>query len=223
MMTNIFSIFDPSTPSFFSANWLSISLGFLVIPPIIWASPSRVSQVLSPASSYVYSEFAPLVKKAPFILVVSVSLLTFIAVNNVTGLLPYVFTGTSQLTLTLSIAIPMWLALMMYGWFNNWASLLAHLIPQGTPTFLMPFMVLIETVSNMIRPLTLAVRLTANMVAGHLLIVLLNSADSNTPLAMMPLLFNVKQALLLLEVAVAFIQAYVFSILVTLYSSEFTS
>lgn len=86
----------------------------------------------------------------------------------------------------------------------------------------MPFIVLIETVRNLIRPLTLAVRLTANMVAGHLLIVLLNSADPVTPLLARPILFQAKQALLLLEVAVAFIQAYVFRVLVTLYAAEFT-
>jgi F-type H+-transporting ATPase subunit a len=88
---------------------------------------------------------------------------------------------------------------------------------------LIPFIVLIETVRNLIRPLTLAVRLTANIVAGHLLIVLLNSADPATPLALTPVLFSAKQALLILEVAVAFIQAYVFSVLVTLYAAEFTN
>lgn len=87
----------------------------------------------------------------------------------------------------------------------------------------MPFIVLIETVSNLIRPLTLSVRLTANIVAGHLLIVLLNSADPIVPLALTPLLLIAKQALLALELAVAFIQAYVFRILITLYSAEFTA
>lgn len=87
----------------------------------------------------------------------------------------------------------------------------------------MPFMVVIETIRNIIRPFTLAIRLTANIVAGHLLIVLLNSADPSTPSALAPLLLLAKLALLLLELAVAFIQAYVFSVLVTLYASEFTN
>lgn len=100
--------------------------------------------------------------------------------------------------------------------------MLVHLIPQGTPSALIPFIVLIETISNLIRPGTLAVRLTANIIAGHLLIVLLSSATPLTPFFLSPILFNAQVALSLLETAVAFIQAYVFSVLVTLYIAEFT-
>nr|YP_010223323.1 ATP synthase F0 subunit 6 [Macrohectopus branickii]UCL27455.1 ATP synthase F0 subunit 6 [Macrohectopus branickii] len=223
MMTNIFSIFDPSTPNFMSANWLSTVLMFLAFPALTWNSPARITQGLQLAMGYICTEFSPLAKKAPFTLITSVGLLTFIAMNNAMGLFPYIFTGSSQLVFTMALALPVWLALMLYGWLNNTSNLLAHLIPQGTPVALMPFMVLIETISNLIRPLTLAIRLTANMVAGHLLIVLLNSADPNTPLVLTPVLFLAKQALLLLEMAVAFIQAYVFSVLVTLYMAEATS
>lgn len=164
-----------------------------------------------------------MLKKSSFILIIPVTLFIFIALNNAIGLAPYIFTGTRQLVLAASLALPLWLSLSMYGWLNNTSNILAHLIPQGTPTLLIPFIVIIETIRNLIRPLTLAVRLTANIVAGHLLIVLLNSADPVTPLLATPLLFSAKQALLLLEFAVAFIQAYVFSVLVSLYAAEFTS
>nr|DAZ91350.1 TPA_asm: ATP6 [Gammarus chevreuxi] len=222
-MTNLFSIFDPATPMFFSANWLSIFIFLATTPVVLWLTPNRTKQLFTSATNYIFSEFKPLILKYPFVLITSVALFTFIVYNNIMGLAPYIFTGSSQLVFTVALALPLWLALMLYGWINNAPNLLVHLIPQSTPTLLMPFMVLIETVSNLIRPLTLAVRLTANMVAGHLLIVLLNSADPSTPLPLTPVLFAAKQALLMLEVAVAFIQAYVFSVLVTLYAAEFTS
>nr|DAZ91219.1 TPA_asm: ATP6 [Marinogammarus marinus] len=222
-MTNLFSIFDPSTPNFLSSNWLALFLFSLLTPVAIWASPGRPNQLFYAATKYIFTEFKPLIKKSTFSLLLPTSLFMFIVYNNLMGLAPYLFTSSSQLVFTVSLALPVWLSLMIYGWLNNTSSLLAHLIPQNTPTLLMPFMVLIETVSNLIRPLTLSVRLTANMVAGHLLIVLLNSADPMAPLALTPLLLIAKQALLALELAVAFIQAYVFSILVTLYSAEFTA
>lgn len=84
----------------------------------------------------------------------------------------------------------------------------------------MPFMVLIETISNLIRPGTLAVRLAANIIAGHLLITLLRSATPITPLVAAPFLIAAQLALSLLEIAVALIQAYVFSVLVVLYAAE---
>lgn len=223
MITNLFSIFDPSTPTFIHSNWLSILSFIFLIPISISSSRTRFTQFFYLTTKYIITEFKPLLKKSSFILIIPVTLFIFIALNNVIGLAPYIFTGTRQLILAASLALPLWLSLSMYGWLNNTSNILAHLIPQGTPTLLMPFIVIIETIRNLIRPLTLAIRLTANMVAGHLLIVLLNSADPVTPLLATPLLFSAKQALLLLEFAVAFIQAYVFSVLVTLYAAEFTS
>nr|YP_009118043.1 ATP synthase F0 subunit 6 [Brachyuropus grewingkii]AJF22804.1 ATP synthase F0 subunit 6 [Brachyuropus grewingkii] len=222
MMTNLFSIFDPSTPNFLFSNWVALFMFILLVPLLIWNYPTRPKFLSSVFTTYVFKEFKPLIKKSPYFLIFPVSLFSFITYSNLFGLAPYIFTGSSQLVFTATLALPIWAALMLYGWLNNTSNLLTHLIPQSTPMFLMPFMVLIETISNLIRPLTLAVRLTANMVAGHLLIVLLNSADLPSIL-LTPFIFSAKQMLLLLELAVAFIQAYVFSVLVTLYAAEFTS
>ena len=95
----------------------------------------------------------------------------------------------------------------------------AHLVPLGTPFVLMGFMVLIETVRNLIRPITLSVRLAANIIAGHLLIVLLGSAITLRG-SIMLCGVSALSLLLLLELAVAFIQSYVFMVLVGLYSAE---
>jgi len=101
--------------------------------------------------------------------------------------------------------------------------MLAHLVPQSTPGALMPFMVVIETIRNIIRPLTLAVRLMANMVAGHLLITLLGNQTTLTSGLIFLSLILTQIILLTLESAVAIIQSYVFAVLSTLYAREITS
>merc|ERR1712126_477340 len=101
--------------------------------------------------------------------------------------------------------------------YNN---LFAHLVPKGTPGFLIPIMVIIETVRNIIRPLTLSIRLAANIVAGHLLLTLLGSQIPNVRSISFLVLFFYLYLLLLLEVSVACIQSYVFIILNSLYLNE---
>merc|ERR1712050_336847 len=96
----------------------------------------------------------------------------------------------------------------------------AHLVPQGTPGLLIPFIVLIETIRNVIRPGTLAVRLAANIIAGHLLLTLLESRAGGLPLTILVILIGAQILLLILESAVAIIQSYVFAVLRTLYASE---
>jgi F-type H+-transporting ATPase subunit a len=99
----------------------------------------------------------------------------------------------------------------------------AHLVPQRTPNLLIPFIVLIESISNIIRPLTLAVRLIANIVAGHLLITLLGNQTAASSKFILVSLIITQILLLTLETAVAFIQSYVFAVLSTLYSREVSS
>nr|AQP29138.1 ATP synthase F0 subunit 6 [Pericapritermes sp. TBRU1.8] len=148
------------------------------------------------------------------------SLFLMILTNNFLGLFPYIFTSTSHLTLTLTLALPLWMSFMLFGWIKNTNHMFEHLVPQGTPTMLMPFMVIIETISNLIRPGTLAVRLTANMIAGHLLLTLLGNNGPSMSHTLLTVLITAQILLLILEAAVAIIQSYVFAILSTLYSSE---
>jgi F-type H+-transporting ATPase subunit a len=96
----------------------------------------------------------------------------------------------------------------------------AHLVPQGTPAILIPFIVIIETIRNVIRPGTLAVRLSANIIAGHLLLTLLGNTGNSLSTIIISILIFTQLLLLTLESAVAIIQAYVFTILSTLYSRE---
>nr|UFZ12804.1 ATP synthase F0 subunit 6 [Acanthacorydalis fruhstorferi] len=222
MMTNLFSVFDPSSSFNLSLNWLSTFLGLLIIPMIYWILPTRFSFLWFSILNTLHKEFKTLLgtsghSGSTFIFI---SLFSMILFNNFLGLFPYIFTSTSHLTLTLGLALPLWLSFMIYGWFNHTQHMLAHLVPQGTPPILMPFMVCIETISNIIRPGTLAVRLAANMIAGHLLLTLLGNTGNSCPSNLLFILIFTQILLLMLESAVAIIQSYVFTILSTLYSSE---
>nr|AML26053.1 ATP synthase F0 subunit 6 [Staphylinidae sp. BMNH 1274251] len=219
-MTNLFSSFDPST-NIFSLNWMSTILGLLFIPSMYWLIPSRWNFLWVKIIMILHNEFKILLgTKIKGSTLIFISLFSIIMFNNFLGLFPYIFTSSSHLVMTLTLALPLWLSFMIYGWLNNTIHMFAHLVPQGTPPVLMPFMVLIESISNIIRPGTLAVRLAANMIAGHLLMTLLGNTGSSLSLIMINVLIFTQLLLLILESAVAIIQSYVFAVLSTLYSSE---
>nr|YP_009228274.1 ATP synthase F0 subunit 6 [Pipistrellus coromandra]AKL78835.1 ATP synthase F0 subunit 6 [Pipistrellus coromandra] len=148
------------------------------------------------------------------------SLIMFIGSTNLIGLLPHSFTPTTQLSMNLGMAIPLWAGTVILGFRHKTKASLAHFLPQGTPLPLIPMLVIIETISLFIQPMALAVRLTANITAGHLLIHLIGGAT----LALMDIsmttafiTFIILVLLTVLEFAVALIQAYVFTLLVSLY------
>nr|YP_009349913.1 ATP synthase F0 subunit 6 [Holochlora fruhstorferi]AQM40087.1 ATP synthase F0 subunit 6 [Holochlora fruhstorferi] len=223
MMSSLFSVFDPSTDIMsLPLNWISTCIGLMIMPTTFWLIPSRCIFVWDKITSTLHKEFKVLVGpiKNPGVTLTLISLFAFILFNNFLGLFPYIFTSSSHLVMTLALSLPLWMTFMIYGWFNYTQHMLAHLVPQGTPSLLMPFMVLIETTSNLIRPGTLAIRLAANMIAGHLLITLLGSTGPMLSMSSTILLTITQIALLLLELAVSIIQAYVFAVLTTLYLSE---
>lgn len=151
------------------------------------------------------------------------SLILFLITSNILGLLPYTFTPTTQLSLNMAFAVPLWLATVIIGMRNQPTHALGHLLPEGTPTLLIPVLIIIETISLFIRPLALGVRLTANLTAGHLLIQLIATA-AFVLLPLIPTVATLTAVLLflltLLEIAVAIIQAYVFVLLLSLYLQE---
>nr|YP_009003566.1 ATP synthase F0 subunit 6 [Microcaecilia dermatophaga]AGZ19051.1 ATP synthase F0 subunit 6 [Microcaecilia dermatophaga] len=153
------------------------------------------------------------------------SLMLFLMTMNLLGLLPYTFTPTTQLSVNMALAVPMWLSTVIIGMRNQPTMSLAHLLPEGTPTVLIPPLIIIETISLFIRPIALGVRLTANLTAGHLLMQLIATAVL-VLLPMMPTVATLTLIILLLltllEVAVAMIQAYVFVLLLSLYLQENT-
>nr|QZK22864.1 ATP synthase F0 subunit 6 [Megophrys gigantica] len=167
--------------------------------------------------------FSPINEEGHKWALILMTLLTYLLTLNLLGLLPYTFTPTTQLSMNMAFAVPLWLATVILGMRNQPSMSLAHFLPIGTPSPLIPVMILIESISLIIRPLALGVRLTANLTAGHLLIQLVSMAAFafiNTSLTASALITSLLYLLTLLEVAVAMIQAYVFILLISLNLQE---
>nr|AAF37129.1 ATPase subunit 6 [Quiscalus lugubris]AXU25909.1 ATPase subunit 6 [Quiscalus lugubris]QEL09578.1 ATPase subunit 6 [Quiscalus lugubris]QEL09584.1 ATPase subunit 6 [Quiscalus lugubris]QEL09604.1 ATPase subunit 6 [Quiscalus lugubris] len=222
------SFFDQfSSPSFLGIPLILISMTFpaLLLPSLDnrWIT-NRLSTLQLWFINLVTKQLMmPLDKKGHKWALILTSLMIFLLLINLLGLLPYTFTPTTQLSMNLALAFPLWLATLLTGLRNQPSASLGHLLPEGTPTPLIPALILIETTSLLIRPLALGVRLTANLTAGHLLIQLISTATtalfSTMPMVSL-LTFVVLFLLTILEVAVAMIQAYVFVLLLSLYLQE---
>lgn len=221
MINNLFSTFDPATSINYSLNWISTLLILGLIPFSFWLMPNRISIIFNNIILKLHNEFKILLgPNSSGITLIITSLFFFILMNNFIGLIPYIFTRSSHLAFSLTLALPLWLRIIIFGWFNNTNSIFAHLVPNGTPAALMPFIVIIETIRNIIRPGRLAVRLTANIIAGHLLIRLLGNKSIDVQNRLVIIIIIIQIILIIFEAAVAVIQAYVFSVLTTLYSRE---
>lgn len=222
MITSLFSSFDPCSSSNLFNNWLRTLIFILIFPSTYWIINNRFSILIKNIISTLHNEFKLLIgTHAPSgSTLLFIGLLILIAINNFLGLFPYIFTSTSHLVTAISLAAPLWLAFILYGWINNMKFMFAHLVPLSTPNLLIPFIVLIESIRNIIRPGTLAVRLSANIIAGHLLLTLLGNQTSASSSFILIIILFIQILLLLLESAVALIQAYVFAVLSSLYSSE---
>nr|QCC70787.1 ATP synthase F0 subunit 6 [Coryphaena equiselis]WNH38472.1 ATP synthase F0 subunit 6 [Coryphaena equiselis]BAN83131.1 ATPase subunit 6 [Coryphaena equiselis] len=206
-------------------NFLSFILPWILYPkpPSAWSKSRTATLQTNAINKFTQQLLLPLDKGAHKWALLFAALMMFLITLNTLGLLPYTFTPTTQLSLNLGLAVPLWLATVIIGMRNKMSHTLAHLLPEGTPVLLIPVLIVIETISLLIRPLALGVRLTANLTAGHLLIQLTATATF-VLLPYMPLVAIPTAALLflltILEMAVAMIQAYVFVLLLSLYLQE---
>ena len=224
-MTNLFSSFDPMVNIIgfnVRLNWISRIIPILVLPQAYWITSSQIIKSIENIINYLHGELAAVfgLVALPGTIFTFLRFFFFIFFCNLIGLAPYIFTRSSHISFTLTLALPIWLGRILFSMKNQYNRLFAHLVPTGTPGALIPVIVIIETVSNLIRPGTLSIRLAANMVAGHLLLTLLGSQGPNAQGIVLLVLMGRLILLLCLELAVACIQAYVFTILRSLYLNE---
>nr|YP_009114949.1 ATP synthase F0 subunit 6 [Goniurosaurus luii]AIZ35727.1 ATP synthase F0 subunit 6 [Goniurosaurus luii] len=224
MILNLFDQFSTPIMLGFPLTLLALLMPTLLLSPQTTIVTNRLATIQSwTMKLYIKQLMSPVNPPAHKWSITLLTLMTFLILLNLLGLLPYTFTPTTQLALNMALAIPFWLMTVLSGLRNAPTNSLGHLLPMGTPTILIPPLILIETISLFIRPLALGVRLTANLTAGHLLMQLISSAalilTSMMPLIAMLTLMTLIM-LTLLEMAVAMIQAYVFVLLITLYLQE---
>jgi len=181
----------------------------------------RVFSVFGHIEVFLRKEFINLSSRITSMLVL-IPLFFSIFIINFLSIIPCFFIFTSQVSFILPVAISIWLMGVLYFLFKKTDEFFVHLVPLGSPNGLMFLLVLIELIRNFIRPITISIRLVANITAGHLLLHLLRAFTLKMifiPIFVLILLFLII-FLVCMELGVALIQRYIFSTLIALYSRE---
>nr|YP_010192460.1 ATP synthase F0 subunit 6 [Dipterophagus daci]QZO77416.1 ATP synthase F0 subunit 6 [Dipterophagus daci] len=211
MTMNLFNSFDPST-NLYNLNWL-IPSTMLLLMYKLWMKSNLFE--LNKILTYLSKNFN-LMKKEISILF---SMFLIIFLMNYLSLMPWIFSNTSHLSFSFSISLPLWLMSILYGWINNYKKMMIHMIPMKTPTYLIPMMIIIEIISNLIRPITLSIRLSANIIAGHLLLTFMSNMSLLKNIIMF-FMMNIQMIYMIMEMSISIIQAYIITLLIYLYMKE---
>nr|YP_009136673.1 ATP synthase F0 subunit 6 [Melibe leonina]AKE07278.1 ATP synthase F0 subunit 6 [Melibe leonina] len=220
MLSDLFSALDCM-----QIGWLSW---------MMWLSPILMAATFLTSNSWGQSQNVMLLKflstnsetnqkSLPGLPLFIFSLMGFILSMNFLGLVPFVYGPTSNVWISMSMALVFWSLIVISGWSKFPKESAAHLAPAGAPGALVPLLVLIETASLVLRPITLTVRLVANISAGHIIMGLIANALTVTGIAGTAVALVVHVGYNMFEIFVCFIQAYVFSLLIKLYAEEHPS
>lgn len=220
IMINLFETFDPSINYYLQLNWIFIFYPIIIFPNIYWLIPSRILMIFKLFIKYLFNEYKIIISNKYIINIITfLRIIIYIILLNLFRLIPYIFTSTRHLLFNLPISLSLWIRFIIYSIINFPIKTLRHLVPLNSPKFLINFIVIIELIRLIIRPWTLSIRLSANLISGHLILILLRNFIINF-LLLSPITLIIQNILLTLEISIALIQAYVFSILLTLYFSE---
>jgi ATP synthase subunit 6 len=228
MIPDIFSSFDPSI---FKSLIPTISLILIINLIIILIFKSSIYPIFLRLSSIrrgpkevisaqLYRTQSNLLKGISLVIATLFLLIIFI---NLIGVSPYSFSLSSHLIITLSFGLPLWLGLILSSFSHAPKASTAHFLPDGTPDWLNPFLVLIERTRVLVRPLTLSFRLAANITAGHIVLGLIGIYCSSALLSSIKgtlILTLIRRGYILFEFAICLIQAYIFCLLLTLYRDD---
>uniref|UniRef100_UPI0030E21025 ATP synthase F0 subunit 6 n=1 Tax=Haemadipsa hainana TaxID=909595 RepID=UPI0030E21025 len=231
MFMDVFSIFDPYefTPLLYNYIYMIIimlPLFTLMLFNYVWKVKTTSNFIINLPFTMMMSQCMR--SKGTNIKGMSIIIITLflmIISINIAGLISYSFSLSSHLFYTLLMSFPLWSSLIISSFFKKKKQFIAHLLPDGAPEWLNPFLIIIETVSIMVRPLTLAFRLAANMTAGHVVLSLMNlylSLMMNKFNSNNLLLTFISSFYLLFELMICLIQAYIFCLLLTLYCDDHT-
>nr|YP_008082983.1 ATP synthase F0 subunit 6 [Pyura gangelion]CCO25762.1 ATPase subunit 6 [Pyura gangelion] len=206
----MFSLFE-------SSFFLTIPIGMLIlISVVLFLTQNKGNGYFELISVGVLSHYSKMLYPGLYLIIL---MLVSILIFNLFGLVPMSFSFTSLPMVTLGFGVIFWLGGYIYCLFVNYSGCVSHFLPLGSPSVLAVVLVWIEIISWLCRPLALGVRLMANITAGHLLLVLISGGLFFLKMVG-AILGVVLLALVFLEIAVACIQGYVYSLLLSLYMSE---
>lgn len=225
MLVDIFSSFDPATNFLFSLNsflfWIIIPLFIIFLLSHSWMLNNNILPILFRLTSFIQSQLSRRKRsKLKALPIIITSLFIFLILINLIGLIPYIFGITSHLLWTLTLGLPLWLILLISSLFNSPSQFYANFLPSGAPNWLAPPLILIESISVIVRPITLSFRLAANISAGHIVLTLVNIYSSNALIFSFPSLILISVIYSIFEIGICLIQAYIFCLLLSLYADE---
>lgn len=228
MILDIFSSFDPAinTLNNFSSLsfWLIISIALSIYTISLWSTPNNRQIMINSVIEVIndqrnrttgaHLKGFNVIMVALFILIINVNLI---------GLLPAAFRYSRHLLFSLRFGLPLWLTIIISAIIYNTSSWAARLLPGGAPHWLNPFLVLIESISISVRPLTLSFRLAANIRAGHIVLTLIGTycaaALITSPIRFLFLIL-IQLGYIIFEIGICLIQRYIFCLLLRLYADD---
>lgn len=227
VLVNLYSFIDISITNLVIYTWLVTFLFFMLMffgTRKMTIVPNRWQTIIELIYTFILNlvtEQAGL--KAVIYFPAIFTIFFFVLLMNLTGLTPFGFTVTAHIVVTFSLALIFFLAWIIIGLINLRLGFFSIFLPKGIPTWLAPLLVIIEILSFLLRPISLSVRLFANMLAGHILLFII--ATGAISVAKSVVVFGVFLSsfifiFLILEIGIAFLQAYVFSILLSIYLAD---
>ncbi len=227
MLRDIFSSFDEQNGNIVGRFfiWFFCFFLFFLLVRVYWIGGNRLSNFFSLFVDYLWSQrsrsLGGRIRGFSFFVT---NFFFFLVFCNFLGLVPYVFRGTSHLVITFSVAVTLWISLLLSSLFWSPVGFFSHFLPSGAPAVLNPFLVLVETVRVGVRPITLSVRLAANIGAGHIVIGLIGTylvgSLFSSGMFSSFFLFSIESFYFIFEFGICLVQGYIFSLLLVLYSDE---
>lgn len=229
MILDIFSSFDPSvsyltkylSPIIF---WSIIFISMTIFILSVWTTPSNLlitkNSLIKVINDQRIRTRGANIKG--FNIFITALFITIINVNLI-GLIPATFRYSRHLLFSLRLRLPLWMSLIISAIINNPYKWAARLLPRGAPHWLNPFLVIIESISISVRPLTLAFRLAANISAGHIVLTLIGTYCATfivTSILSFIILIIVQTGYIIFEIGICIIQRYIFCLLLSLYRDD---
>lgn len=218
ILTNLIIIFDPCVSKLNLNNWIVIFWPIIILTRKQWIGVNLKIILKKNFFNIIKDNFKPIIFKIEFFSNILISILIIIIIINLYGLIPYVFSLTANQRFNLILTFCLIILIFIRIIKRNKENRIIHLVPKSSPIVLIIPLVIIEFIRTLIKPLTLGVRITANIIAGHLIISLVRGIIINLTF-LVPGLFIII-ALNILETIVAMIQSYVLIILTAIYIQD---